>query len=774
MRFEGNNKEDSDQENRFIFLFFLILIAIPCGLQLMGYEVTGGDPDRFFRPLKAEMVRNISNWKLPLWSDLFGFGMPLAAQSEVGAFYVPHYFIYGTFGTEAGYRVSMVVHQLLAAFFIWKLSGRFGADQLGRMIAIMIYLYGGFPTIQASKEWAILGMAWLPCAFLGTEIWLHDRDRKGLILLSLSLASLALIGHFQMAQITSLGLFFWVMSRITGRPKLVSACPGLVLAIVTAIFIASPQLALSWDYARSVGATDRSFSTLAYYSYPIISFLEFFFPLWTRTLVGGPEGAYWTLHSTTQFEACQFVGSCGLVFSVIGLFRKDFRKESMSLFGLAFISILLSTMPQWSESGYAAILKFPGMGLFRCPGRYGILLHFSLAILAAIGVGEKLTKAPMVIIIALFIFSLYQLFRISGIEYFISGMRIKLSFHLTETLAEGCILFVIAMFLTTRKLKVSRFWQVALLTIIFCEMSYFYLSGPTRWGQSIDVIHTSRLLGKLAPARETYSLSGPVDNLPVSIGVRTTAAYFGVNMPSANELAKAIVEQAVQLDRQGRHGDYDNYLRKIGATHQLQLASGPGAELFPNDSLSGVIAPLQGRIQNLYLRKIEGTENAINLFNGEIQSAANEKDAFNQWLTQSNEKNNLIMTHKTFNDFKHILSKPLDREASVASAEESDRVRVSHRGSFILCLRKTFDKGWKARAKDNQEVTIFPINGGQTAVLVTSNEKTPTTSEIEFYYWPDSLNLTLPIAVSGLIFMMYLGVPLKSYRIRKQSISVPG
>ena len=97
---------------------FLILLAIPMLLQIMCLEVVGGDPDRFFRPLKSELVRQMFHGKIPLWSDLFGFGMPLAGQSETGAFYLPHYIIYGLFGVGAGYRVSMVLHQIVGAVFI--------------------------------------------------------------------------------------------------------------------------------------------------------------------------------------------------------------------------------------------------------------------------------------------------------------------------------------------------------------------------------------------------------------------------------------------------------------------------------------------------------------------------------------------------------------------------------------------------------------------------------------------------------------------------------
>ena len=282
-------------EYRHAYLLAAGMFAVFVVAQLAGIEVVGGDPDRFFRPLKSELVRSLKAGKLPLWSDRFGYGMPLAAESEVGAFYPPHWLIYPAFGTSLGYRVSQCLHQYLALSFVFLLARRLGALPLGSALGAMIFVLGGFSTIQASKEWAILGMAWMPAAFLGTEIWLEqgwDRyGRRGLALLSISLACLALIGHFQMAQLTCLGLAIWVATRSFADRALLHRWPGLFLAVSLAAAIASPQLALSLEYADSVGALNRSLSTLSYYSYPLECLTELALPLWTRRVAGGPEGA---------------------------------------------------------------------------------------------------------------------------------------------------------------------------------------------------------------------------------------------------------------------------------------------------------------------------------------------------------------------------------------------------------------------------------------------------------------------------------------------------
>ncbi|MFM7317812.1 MAG: hypothetical protein ACKO5E_12780 [bacterium] len=744
------------ETNRQVLILFLILISTVFVCELAGLEVTGGDPDRFFRPLKSELVRNIKQFQLPLWSDLFGFGMPLAAQSEIGAFYLPHYFIYGIFGVGSGYRLSMVLHQALAAFFIWKLSRRWNSSTLGCMMAVLIYIFGGFPTVQASKEWAVLGMAWLPGAYLGTEIWLESESKKGIALLGLSLACLALIGHFQMAQLTSLGLFLWVLARMIGNRQIIRKIPGLIMAVVIAICVASPQLALSWQYAEEVGATDRSFSTLAYYSYPTLNFLELIFPLWTRTLAGGPEGAYWTIHQTTQFEACQFVGSCGIIFAILGLCQKESRKYSAGLLLISIISIAISTMPQWSPQSYASILQIPGMGLFRCPARYGVLLHFALAMLASLGSGGRLRKIPLIMIISVFTISYYQLIHIPDIVYNIAGSQIRPRFDVAKTIIAGTQCFLIALFLASRQSARKPLWQAVILLFLFSELMYFYYAGPTRWGKSLDMIHTSSLLESLTGADSPGSLCGPVDNMPVVAGSRTVAGYFGVKMPPANEMAKGVVESIIRLDQQGRTGEMDAYLRRLGATHQLHLSAVAVAKIFKEDPLAKAISALQGRNQPLYLRKIENPQNAIAVFNGQIQKANDDNSAFLQWLNQPESTNNIYYSSIKPELVNEIQSMTIDRNAVVEPSGDLRKFRIKHSGSLILILRMTFDQGWKIKQKNMTQAMLFPLNGGLTGLLVKSTEMKPETTEIELYYWPDIFNYTLPIAAAGVACLILL------------------
>src|SRR5439155_16023015 len=90
----------------------LILVGAVLGGLLVGYEPVGGDPDRMYRPLKSELARALHQGRLPFWSDRFGLGVPLVAESHVAALYPPNLVLYRALDVSTAYRLAMWFHYL--------------------------------------------------------------------------------------------------------------------------------------------------------------------------------------------------------------------------------------------------------------------------------------------------------------------------------------------------------------------------------------------------------------------------------------------------------------------------------------------------------------------------------------------------------------------------------------------------------------------------------------------------------------------------------------
>src|SRR3954463_11015976 len=93
----------------------LVVVGLTLAGLAAGYEPIGSDPDLLYRPLKSELARALGEGRLPLWSDRFGLGVPLAAESHVAAFYPPNWALYRLLPVNPAYRLALALHALAAA-----------------------------------------------------------------------------------------------------------------------------------------------------------------------------------------------------------------------------------------------------------------------------------------------------------------------------------------------------------------------------------------------------------------------------------------------------------------------------------------------------------------------------------------------------------------------------------------------------------------------------------------------------------------------------------
>src|SRR3954471_2611942 len=77
-----------------------------------GKMPVGGDVTQFFLGLMGALSEAYRAGRLPVWNDLWGYGFPGVAESQMGIYYPPHWILYGWLGTETAYVVSLVIHTL--------------------------------------------------------------------------------------------------------------------------------------------------------------------------------------------------------------------------------------------------------------------------------------------------------------------------------------------------------------------------------------------------------------------------------------------------------------------------------------------------------------------------------------------------------------------------------------------------------------------------------------------------------------------------------------
>jgi hypothetical protein len=371
------------------------LLAWLWPIGLGGKMPLGGDVTQFFMGLMSFLGRSLREVRLPVWNELWGYGFPGLAESQMGVYYPPHLILYGLMGTERAYVTSLVLHTLWAGLGAWWAARRFGASATGAGLAAFACAASGFFVIHMPHPWGYTTGSWLPWALgLGWSI-LEDpafRRPRTYFILSLVLVLQVLPGHFQLAFMTQLVLLFtagWAIvesARGNGPAESWTRTLRHALALAGCVALVFPLAALQlWPTARlaRLASSQRDFEYLSGFAATPLHLVSLVAPgLFHRSTLWRP--LVWTPFHTSPEEMLAYVGLAPLTLAMLAIrheFRRDRAVRLLAL--LAAVSILLALGP--FVPGFRFLIQLPGFSFFRAPARWTVVASLALAILAGRG-----------------------------------------------------------------------------------------------------------------------------------------------------------------------------------------------------------------------------------------------------------------------------------------------------------------------------------------------------------------------------------------------------
>ncbi|MEO6809821.1 MAG: hypothetical protein ABI353_11975 [Isosphaeraceae bacterium] len=352
-----------------------------------GKMPVGGDVTSFSIGLMAVLQRAIQGGRLPLWNDLWGFGFPGVAESQMGVFYPPHLMLYGLLPTETAYTGSLVVHTVWGALGVYWASRRFGVSTIGAALGAFAWTTCGFFVIHLPHQWGYTTGAWMPWALgLAYPLAVGKANRRNLLALAAVLAIQTLPGHFQLAFTTQVGVLvlgLWgLVERLEGRRKGVQGMASVLLALAIAALLAAAQLGPTFRLA-SLADTRRDYEYLSGFAVAPLHLVSFVAPgLFHHSPLWRPLA--WDPWHTSPEEHLGYLGLVPL-FLALGAIRHGWRRDPAirALTVLAVVALVLSLGPY--APGFRVLIRLPGFSFFRAPARWTLILCLALALLAGKG-----------------------------------------------------------------------------------------------------------------------------------------------------------------------------------------------------------------------------------------------------------------------------------------------------------------------------------------------------------------------------------------------------
>src|SRR5262245_49855126 len=179
------------------------VVAIVMAPVLVGFAPQGGDPELMYQPIKSELGRALAEGRLPFWSDRFGLGVPLVAESHVAAFYPPNWLFYRIWDVGTAYRLTLWLHSVAIAAATYAYARTLGIGLAGSATAALGFSLCGFQAVHAVHEPFYHLMPFLPLCLLLADRYASTGRLAWLAGLAIAWGVQVTLGHFQIQMWTA-------------------------------------------------------------------------------------------------------------------------------------------------------------------------------------------------------------------------------------------------------------------------------------------------------------------------------------------------------------------------------------------------------------------------------------------------------------------------------------------------------------------------------------------------------------------------------------------
>lgn len=337
----------------------------------------------FYNPRHYFVAQSMREGELPLWNPFFACGTPCQASIQNSVFY-PLSVLYTMLPFQTGFKYYVLLHYVLAAFFMFLLMRAWSASGAAAWIAGLVYAFGGYCASINDNVAFLASAAWVPLVLLCWDRMLRQKTVVTIISSAFAVAFQLLAGDASCYLLASFIItFFFTLrhiflqrlakQRIDARPLLLF-CFAWVLGLLVGAVQIVPFVELVLQSHRAGGL---SFAQAARWSFHPAELVQLLLPYCFGTIVPGTRwfGQLWldTLYIGIIPLGCAILYLCS-------------ARQSLRLFLCAVLGTgLLLGLGKYSPVYVLLYHTVPGIGMIQYPVKFLFFVHFSLSVMAGFG-----------------------------------------------------------------------------------------------------------------------------------------------------------------------------------------------------------------------------------------------------------------------------------------------------------------------------------------------------------------------------------------------------
>ncbi|MFA0751444.1 MAG: hypothetical protein SLRJCFUN_001847 [Candidatus Fervidibacter sp.] len=373
---------------------------------------------------RTEAMRQLTNGRLPLWTNRVGCGFPFLDNPQTQSLYPPTFvgqwlsnFSRAPLPLRSARLIAWLafLHTFLALLGAYLLLRSLALSQLSSLVGAAAFGLGSFqtawlllPTLPATASWLPLTLFCLRRLSLALDNFSPPFNGSSvigwLISFALSLAMLLLAGHGQIALYALLAVVLFAALELAQRRKRWQFVAAFVVGVVLALLLSSAQLLPTMELTpfthRHAPPTWDGYRAFARRGLTLPDWATMVLPF----LFGNPtDGSYFGKESFADYCAYAGFGVFALALFAISHFLATFlsarpfrsslvvaHRSFLCAFALFLLGALLASGSSFNLPFYFFV---PGFAQLGTPSRALFLCQLALGMMAAVAIDGQRTKS---------------------------------------------------------------------------------------------------------------------------------------------------------------------------------------------------------------------------------------------------------------------------------------------------------------------------------------------------------------------------------------------